>query len=157
MPSILIVCTANICRSPMAEAILQHKLAEAGVPGEWRVGSAGTWAQNGLPASENGVAVMRERGLDTSRHRSRVVTAGLLAGVDLALTMTASHAESLCAEFPQEAHKVFRLTEMTGRPYNVQDPYGSSAEHYRRTADELEDLIERGLSKIITLAQSAPR
>ncbi len=153
MPSILIVCTGNICRSPIAEAYLRHRLAQEPIPGEWEIISAGTWAQDGLPASESGVAVMRERGLDMSRHRSRNVDAALLAKVDLVLTMTASHAEVLRAEFPSAATKIFRLTEMAGPPYDVRDPYGGSLNDYRRTADELERQIEQGLPGIVAAAR----
>lgn len=153
MPSILIVCTGNICRSPIAEAYLRQRLAQERIPGEWEIISAGTWAQDGLPASETGVAVMRERGLDTSRHRSRNADAALLARVDLVLTMTASHAEVLRAEFPSAATKIFRLTEMAGPPFDIRDPYGGSLNDYRRTADELERQIEQGLPRIMAAAR----
>jgi protein-tyrosine-phosphatase len=153
MPSILIVCTANICRSPMAEALLRRKLEEEQVPGTWHVSSAGTWAEDGYPASDNGVRVMAARGLDTSQHRSRLVTEEMMRRADLVLTMTASHAESLRAEFPAHDFKVHRLTEMAGMPYDVADPYGGSLSEYGRTADELAYLIERGFGRIVALAR----
>ena len=156
MPSVLVICTANICRSPMAEVLLLHKLAQEDVPGEWTVSSAGTWASDGIPASESGVLVMQEQGLDTSGHRSRVVTASLLAEADLVLTMTGGHAESLRAEFPEERGKIHLLAEMAGRPYDIQDPYGRSLAEYRHTAQELAELIKRGLAMIVSLAQGQP-
>ncbi len=156
MPSLLVICTANICRSPMVEVLLRRKLAQESVPGEWAVSSAGTWASDGIPASENGVLVMQEQGLDTSGHRSRVVTASLLAEADLILTMTAGHAESLRAEFPGEREKVYLFAEMAGRPYDIRDPYGRSVAEYRHTAQELADLTERGWAKIVSLAQGRP-
>jgi protein-tyrosine-phosphatase len=153
MPSILIVCTANICRSPMAEALLHRKLEEEQVPGSWSVSSAGTWAAEGYPTSENGVRVMAERGLDTSQHRSRLVTEEMMRGADLVLTMTASHAESLRSEFPEYGYKVHRLTEMAAMPYDVADPYGGALAEYQRTAEELTYLIEKGFARIVALAR----
>ena len=138
----------------MAEALLRDKIQTAGIAGEWRIRSAGTWAQNGLAASENGVQVMRERGLDLRDHRSQEVDAALLEQSDLVLTMTAGHAEALRAEFPGHAANVFLLTEMAGPPYDVRDPYGGPVEEYRSTALELERLIEAGLEKIVHLAGS---
>ncbi len=153
MPSVLIVCTGNICRSPMAEALLRRMIADKNLPGTWQVGSAGTWTQDGEPASENGILAMVERGLDTSRHRSRMVSAKLMAGSDLVLTMTGGHAEAIRAEFPNYAFKVHLLTEMSGPAYDVQDPYRGPLRAYQRTADEIEGLVERGVSRIIELAQ----
>jgi protein-tyrosine-phosphatase len=138
----------------MAEVMLRDKLETAGVTGEWRVLSAGTWAQNGLPASEHGVAIMLEKGLNLEDHSSQEVNAALLEQSDLVLTMTAGHAEALRTEFPEHANKVFLLTEMAGLPYDVRDPYGGPVEEYRSTAQELERLIETGLEKIIRLADS---
>jgi protein-tyrosine-phosphatase len=152
MPFILIVCTANICRSPMAEALLRRKLDQDDVPGTWRVSSAGTWAADGFGASDHGILVMAERGLDTSQHKSRSVTEAMMATADLVLTMTANHAESLRAEFPEHGYKVYRLTEMAEMPYDVADPYGGSLSEYERTADELGYLIEKGLARIVALA-----
>ena len=84
MPSVLFVCTGNVCRSPMAEVLFIDHLKRSGLdPAQWQVGSAGTWTENGYPASSNSVEVMKERGLDLSQHNSRVVTADLLAQFDL--------------------------------------------------------------------------
>jgi protein-tyrosine-phosphatase len=152
MPSILLVCTANICRSPMAEVMLRRKLENEGMPGEWQVSSAGTWATDGIRASEMGVAVMRERGLDTGAHRSRAVTDAILAEADLILTMTSGHAEALRAEFPEARGRIRLLSEMSGPPYDVRDPYGGTLDQYRQTANELESLIDRGIERIVELA-----
>ena len=155
MPSVLIVCTANICRSPMAEALARRLLCQQPEPAEWQVSSAGTWASDGRGASVNAVKTMSDRGLDINRHRSRQVNADLLASSDLILTMTAGHAEALRAEFPEHASRVHRLAEMAGLPYDVADPYGGSPEEYRQTADELERLLARGLPAIVREAHRA--
>ena len=157
MPSILIVCTGNICRSPMGAVLLAQKLVKALPDEEWNVSSAGTWAMNGVSATDHGITVMAERGLDTSNHKSRVVDDKMLAEADLVLTMTIGHSESIRAEFKEYAHKVFRLTEMAGIPYDVADPYGGPIEAYRSTAAELDRLIERGFQRIIQQALAARR
>jgi protein-tyrosine-phosphatase len=138
----------------MAEALLRRTLEDQGGSEEWRVASAGTWAVDGIPASENGVTVMQEYQLDTSPHRSREVTLSMLAEADLVLTMTRGHAEALAVEFPKERYKIHLLSEMAGPPYDIRDPYGGTLAQYRRTASELARLIERGWTRIAELARA---
>src|SRR5204863_5456150 len=85
---ILMVCTGNACRSPMAAAILQQRLAERGV--DARVKSAGTmpWSSG---ATGPAVEVMREHGLDISGHENRQMTRELVEEADLVLGMTRDH------------------------------------------------------------------
>jgi protein-tyrosine phosphatase len=152
MPHILIVCTANICRSPVGEALLRQKLQEQGLQ-DWVVSSAGTWAMDGRRAAEFSQQLMTERGLDITAHRSRNITADTLAGVDLVLCMETGHAEALRAEFPSQAHKIFMITEMRGRKYSVNDPYGGPLETYQQMVHELDEIITLGLPRIITLVR----
>src|SRR5438105_3004745 len=105
MPSILFVCTANQIRSPIAAALFKDMLINSGQAEGWRVESAGTWAQDGLPASGAAQRVMRELNIDLSQHRSRCVTRDLLAGFDLILVMEHGHKEALCVEFPAVADR----------------------------------------------------
>ena len=69
MTSILIVCTANICRSPVVEVLLKARLAERNLD-DWQVSSAGTWAYDGRRPSELSELLMSEQGYDISDHRS---------------------------------------------------------------------------------------
>ena len=87
-PRFLVVCTANICRSPMGEALLRDRLIEVGV--DATVLSTGQLAA-GVEVSRNSVVAMAERGLDIAGRRSVVTSAKHVAGADLILTMGRSH------------------------------------------------------------------
>lgn len=153
MAKILIVCTANICRSPVVAALLRDRLRQRGLTG-WQVGSAGTWVMDRRGASRYSVEVTARDGLDITGHRSAMVDEAFLREADLVLTMEDGHAEALRAEFPQHAPKVHLLTQMIGRAYNIADPYGGPLEEYERMYEEVRQVIDDGLNRIITLAQA---
>lgn len=149
MPSVLIVCTANICRSPMAMGLLRQKVSE--LP-DWRVESAGTWAIEGQRPAASTLDVLSRRGI-TLQHRSRVVTLDLLEAFNLILTMEAGHKEALKVEFPRIADRVFLLSEMIGEEYDIKDPVGGPFDEFEKTAQELELIFDKGLDKITQLAR----
>jgi len=138
----------------MAEALFRQKIADRGLADQFETSSAGTWARDGVPAPQDGQAAMAALGLDTSRHRSRVVTTEIMEKADLILTMEQGHKEALRIEFPTKKSKTFLLTEMISPGYDVDDPYRRGAEKFEETATEIERLIENGLDKIIVLANS---
>jgi protein-tyrosine-phosphatase len=153
MPKIMMVCTANICRSPLAAAILQQKLQEAGYT-DWEVTSAGTWAEWKRGASTNSVVVASQYGLDIKDHQATMISAENLAEVDLALCMTAHHYEALRAEFRAEAFKIFMLSQMVERRYDIGDPYGQSLPAYERMGTEVKNVIDEGFERIVALAEA---
>lgn len=152
MARILVICTANICRSPVAAELLRDRLRKRGLRG-WEVGSAGTWAMVSRPPSRHSVEVMSRHGFRIADHRATMIDEPQLAAADLVLTMEDGHAEALRAEFPAQAHKVHLLTEMIGQAYNITDPYGGPIEEYQRMYVGLVELIDAGLDRIILLAQ----
>ncbi|RMH00795.1 MAG: low molecular weight protein arginine phosphatase [Chloroflexi bacterium] len=151
MPHILIVCTANICRSPVGEALLRDRLQKRGLH-DWAVSSAGTWAKQVRGASQYSIQLMAEQGLDISAHQAQMVTAEHLADADLVLCMEVGHAEALKIEFPEYAEKIYLLSEMIGRRFSINDPYGGEIEDYRIMVAELTEIIDEGLDRIIELA-----
>ena len=152
MGMILFVCTGNLCRSPMAEGMLRHRMAEEGLDSRYEVASAGTWGVQGSAASENAVAVMAERGIDIAEHRARTVSAPDVAAADLILVMSREHQHVLENTWPQYQWKVHRLSEMAGKRRDVQDPYGGPIEEYRACADVIAEYIDQGLEQIVELA-----
>ncbi len=106
---VLLLCTANQCRSPMAEVLLRHHLDEAGI--DARVSSAGLYA-GGAPATSHGVATMGERGLDLSAHRSRQVDRSLVASADLIVGMSREHVREVALLDPQAVARAFTLKEL---------------------------------------------
>lgn len=142
---VLLVCSGNTCRSPMAGALLQH-LWNGDEPIE--VLTAGTATVQGLPATAHAVTTMQEHGLDLRAHRSQPVTPTLLQSVDLVLTMTAGHREALRAQYPAHAAKIHTLAEYAGRARDVIDPFGGPLEEYRRTAQSLADLLSAAVTRI---------
>jgi protein-tyrosine phosphatase len=148
MPSVLFVCTANICRSPLAMALFRHRLEQQGELPGWRIESAGTWAMEGEPPALKSIMLLGRRGINLRSHRSRTVSRELLQSFDLILTMERGHKEALRAEFPEIASRTFLLTEMVGENRDIIDPMGGSLEAFELTIRDLEDIFERGQAEI---------
>ncbi|MBI3763715.1 MAG: low molecular weight protein arginine phosphatase [Chloroflexi bacterium] len=156
MPAVLFVCTANVCRSPMAAALFSAQLARraAGVAAEeWTISSAGTWAVDGFPATAHALEAVAAKGIDLAPHRSRLLNEASLDAADLVLVMTRSHREAILAECPSAAGKVYLLSQMVGQTFDVRDPYGESRMEYEYCADHLQGLIEQGFERILELAR----
>ena len=108
----------------------------------------------GQGASRYSVDVLAEQGLDISGHQSSPVSPELLDWADLVLCLASGHAEALRAEFPAMAKKIYMLSEMSGQPYSVHDPYGEPRGAYERMVDEVKTLVNKGFERIIELAQN---
>lgn len=149
---ILVVCTGNTCRSPLAAAILQKGFEREGLV-EIEVTSAGTGAWEGAPASEGTYLVGLEHGLDLSAHRARLLTKKLVEESDLILAMSRPHlARVRELGGGGRAHLIGEYAGMTGDHAEVPDPYGGELEEYRATLRTLEALAPA----VIARATGAP-
>lgn len=136
---IVIVCTGNTCRSPMAEVMATQIFANAGL--EVEVTSAGVNAMHGQPASRHAVTVMKGNGLCLLSHKAAIVSGDMLATAALVLTMTGSHRAVLLSDYPATKGKVFTLAEYVGDDANVADPFGGSVDEYRACAMQIRGLL----------------
>ncbi len=151
--SVLFVCTANQCRSPMAEALLKSLVARRGEADRWQIQSAGTWAEPGRPATQLSQVVMRRRKIDLSEHRSRPIDADLLAAASIILVMTRHHQEAIQAEFPATQHKVYLLSQLVDRSFDVEDPYGGSLDDYDLCATDIQNILTDGYDRLVELVE----
>ncbi len=154
--TILVICTGNICRSPMAEGFFRE--AVKGKPG-FRVLSAGVGAMNGQAPSAHSVRAMQEKGIDISRQLSRMVTGQIVDQADYIFGMTQSHLDSLIYMYPQAAEKTFLLREfdsaVEGYEKEISDPIGSPFHVYAHCRDEIEQGVKSAMNFVFQTEAAA--
>jgi len=152
MHSVLFVCTANMCRSPMAKVLFEEIIRNEGEREEWWIDSAGVSALDGESATNNTQLVAAERGLDLSAHRSAPATRPVVEPFSLVLVMEQRHRQMMQEAYPEFADRIYLLTEMTGGAADVHDPIGTDIVNYRAMADEVGSILKEGLDRIRELA-----
>lgn len=152
MKSVLFVCTANMCRSPLAEGLMKRMVDQLGEADEWRIESVGVGALDGQPATFESVLVAAEHGVDIGGHLSRAATLERLELFSLVLVMEQRHKDILDGEFPQLSERVRLMTELVGETGDIWDPVGTGIENYRIMADRVQGILERGMGRIMELA-----
>jgi len=170
MARVLLLCTANQCRSPMGEVILRARCPSLDVLSAGRL-------PGGAPASLPAVDVLAELGLDLSGHVSQTASPELLAEADLVLGMAREHVRDAVLMHPDVRPRAFSLKDLVrraekagprrpGQPLDewlavvgrdrttaallgssddddVADPIGRPVNRYRACAAELDDLLGR--------------
>jgi len=150
MNSVLFICSANICRSPMAMGLLRSMVDDAS--DQWKIESAGVWDMGGQQVAANTQLVLKERGIDLNDHTSRTVTATMLSEFNLILVMEDTHKEVLKLAFPEYTDRFFMLSEMVGEFFEIVDPIGGSLTDFEETALEMEWILTEGFKMISILA-----
>lgn len=156
---ILVVCTGNICRSPLAERLLQRLLGNHSV-----VRSAGVRGLDAAPMDPDAAAQLRRLGGEPDDFNSRRLTGAHVTAADLVITMTRAHRSEVLAVEPRGLRRTFTLLELahllqqehapfdpdstiarladrrsraTLDDYDIADPIGRPAEVHAEVADQI--------------------
>jgi protein-tyrosine phosphatase len=139
MTSVLVVCIANICRSPIGEAYFKRFAPHL------RVASAGINAMTGHHADPKSVQVCAEQGIDISSHRATMLSAQLIAHADYVLVMDRQMSRIVKNKYPIGFKKVFMIGESLD--IEIDDPFGKSVDQFRDAANKLESGVQSWIKK----------
>lgn len=141
-PRLLFVCSGNICRSPLAEAMARAALDAEGIDAV--VQSCGTSALTGQRAEDGARSAAAALGLVLDAHRAQPVTRDLITSASLVVCVTDRHRDHVRQFFPKQRAKIVSFDEVTGLG-DIPDPYGGDDADYRALRDQL----QKGMPKIV--------
>lgn len=146
MPTVTFVCTANICRSPIAEKLFNKLARERGVN---VVADSCGLIEGGHMISANSMQLLMEQGIEEAQsHVSKQITPEIVSESWLLLTMEESQRDFIRKQEPNMTHKVMTLNEIVGETGDIEDPYRSELDNYRLTYSIIEDRLNRLLDMI---------
>jgi len=144
---VLVLCSGNVCRSPMAAAYLRHRAGDSGLA-HLVVDSAGTLGIEGAPATSEVVRVLAERGVALGEHRSRGVRPVDLRTADYVLVMELAHLAYLESGRQRPTGEVHLLREFENGPHpspgapDLPDPIGRPIEDYRASFEIISRCVD---------------
>lgn len=143
--NLLVICTANICRSPMAEAALRHAIAARGLRAN--VASAGVDALPGHPAHPISITTVARAGYgDISGHRSRQLSPRMAQEADFVLCMRNTHRDAIVARVPQAAGRTRLLGHWSD--IEIDDPVSGPAEGFIECLERMDECIEEWVDRL---------
>lgn len=138
----LIVCVGNICRSPMAEAVLRHRLGERSLAVE----SAGLAALRGFPVDPLAEQLLAAHGLSAAAHVARQINPSMIERADVVLAMEKRHIAALRALAPWASGKIFLMGKWQGDA-DIPDPYGRQLPAFERAYRMIDDAAVSWVSR----------
>ena len=159
MMDILVVCTGNICRSPMAEGLLRHMLPATMWPG-LRVHSAGTHGLDGEPAAPFAVQTAAAMGIDITGHRACSLNPEMVRQADLILVMEPFHREIINRVLPPaDADRVRLLADFENprQSDTIDDPYNRSRKVYAACLRRIQRCLAGVVRHLSTTRRIDPR
>ncbi|HCM14999.1 MAG: Sua5/YciO/YrdC/YwlC family protein [Candidatus Cloacimonadales bacterium] len=146
LPLVMFVCTANICRSPIAEKLFARMIKEQNM--RLTTDSCGL-LEGGHMISMSSMQLLVEQGiLEAQEHVSKKISPQMVAASWLILTMEERQRDFIRQAHPEAAHKVLTLNEITGFEGDITDPYGSELDFYRETYSIIEERLKILMQRI---------
>ncbi len=138
--NILVVCVGNICRSPIAEALLAKQYPEKNID------SAGVSAVVGHGADSKAIKVMQDDDIDISAHIAKQINESLVTRADLILTMSDSQTKWIENQWPHSRGKTFKLGHWTNK--DIADPYKLDEQAFITAKQDIENSLKQWTDKI---------
>lgn len=152
MKRVLFVCLGNICRSPMAEAVMRHLIEEKGLQDKIEVDSAGTSSWHVGESPHYGTqSKLKEYNISTKGLKARQLTKNDFEKFDYIVGMDASNVRNIREMLGEPDHpKIFRFLDLTDHKKDVPDPYytGDFQETYELVKDGCEALLKKIINEM---------